>query len=233
MTSEVKRAQKFHTDDASLPRSGSCFWLAEAKIPRDPTSAGRRTIQFWAQLFEGRLALNPGLNLTRVSFSFVQKHFLGQFSLIFIEHRIINLLTKIIKLNLLFKLSHLNSSFALTLGYLNPALNNPVLGNNASSVWNFCNRFSDVISRGNQCWRREMSADFSVYCFKPLGFQVKKVHTGKSFVFVWPQSPHVRESRFQNPKRILLGESEIKLKGSGIPLRLESGIQFLPTTWNP
>ena len=31
-----------------------------------------------AQLFEGRLALNPGLNLlTRVSFSIVQKHFLG------------------------------------------------------------------------------------------------------------------------------------------------------------
>ena len=30
-----------------------------------------------AQLFEGRLALNPGLNLTRVSFSCVQKHFLG------------------------------------------------------------------------------------------------------------------------------------------------------------
>ena len=31
----------------------------------------------WAQLFEGRLALNLGLNLTRVSFSCVQKHFLG------------------------------------------------------------------------------------------------------------------------------------------------------------
>ena len=30
-----------------------------------------------AQLFEGRLALNPGLNLTRVSFSYVQKHFFG------------------------------------------------------------------------------------------------------------------------------------------------------------
>ena len=29
-----------------------------------------------AQLFEGRSALNPGLNLTRVSLSFVQKHFL-------------------------------------------------------------------------------------------------------------------------------------------------------------
>ena len=31
----------------------------------------------WAQLFEGRLALNPGLNLTRLSFCFVPKHFLG------------------------------------------------------------------------------------------------------------------------------------------------------------
>ena len=30
-----------------------------------------------AQLFEGRLTLNPGLNLTLVSFSCVQKHFLG------------------------------------------------------------------------------------------------------------------------------------------------------------
>ena len=29
-----------------------------------------------AQLLEGRLALNPGLNLTQVSFSCVQKHFL-------------------------------------------------------------------------------------------------------------------------------------------------------------
>ena len=60
-----------------------------------------------------------------MSFSFVQKHFLRQFSLIFVEHRIINLLTKRIKLNLLYKPSYLNSNFALTLGYLNPALNNP------------------------------------------------------------------------------------------------------------
>ena len=47
--------------------------------------------------------LNPGLNLTRVSFSFVEKHFLGQLSLIFIEHPIINLFTKRIKLNLRYK----------------------------------------------------------------------------------------------------------------------------------
>ena len=84
----------------------------------------------WAQLFEDRLALNPELIFNRVSFSFVQKHFLGQFSLILIEHRIINLLAKRFKLNLLYKLSYLNSNFALTLGYLNPALNNPAVVHN-------------------------------------------------------------------------------------------------------
>ena len=36
-----------------------------------------RQLVIWAQLFESRLALNPGLNLTRVSFSGVQKHFVG------------------------------------------------------------------------------------------------------------------------------------------------------------
>ena len=45
----------------------------------------------------------------------------------FEEHPTINLMTEIIKLNLLFKLSNLNSNFALTLGYLDPALNNPAL----------------------------------------------------------------------------------------------------------
>ena len=41
------------------------------------TKGTRVFTQSWAQLFEGRLALNPGLNLTQVSFSCVQKHFLG------------------------------------------------------------------------------------------------------------------------------------------------------------
>ena len=40
---------------------------------------------------------------------------------------IINLLTKTIKTEMLFKLSKLNPNFALTLGYLNPALNNSPL----------------------------------------------------------------------------------------------------------
>ena len=36
-------------------------------------------------------------------------------------------MTERIKLNLLFKVSNLNSNFALTLGYLNRVLNNPAL----------------------------------------------------------------------------------------------------------
>ena len=45
---------------------------------RATRSLGVEVAGIWAQqLFEGRLALNPGLNLTRVSISFVQKYFLG------------------------------------------------------------------------------------------------------------------------------------------------------------
>ena len=37
----------------------------------------------------------------------------------------------------------------------------PDLGSDASSVWNFCTCFLDVISRGNWWWRRGMLAVFS------------------------------------------------------------------------
>ena len=78
MTSE-ERAQKFHTDDVSLPILGLCFWLV---VPRRKLDSAN------------------------------QKQY-------------------------------------------------PVLCSDSSSVWNFCARSSDVISRGNQCWGREMSAVFS------------------------------------------------------------------------
>ena len=84
-------------------------------------------IDFWAQLFEGRLALNPGLNLTRVSISFVQKHFLGQFSLLFLRASNHQLVNKNNQTELLSKLPFLNSNFAIALGYFNPALNNSAL----------------------------------------------------------------------------------------------------------
>ena len=37
----------------------------------------------------------------------------------------------------------------------------PDLDSDTSSVWNFCARFSDDISRENQLWRSEISAVFS------------------------------------------------------------------------
>ena len=46
-------------------------------IVQDPTGILWNLNQFWAQLFEGQLALNLGLKLTLISFSCVQKHFLG------------------------------------------------------------------------------------------------------------------------------------------------------------
>ena len=67
--------------------------------------------------------LNPGLNLTQVSFSCVQKHFLRKFSLLFLELPIIILWTKRIKTEMLFKLSNMNLILALTLGNLKLALN--------------------------------------------------------------------------------------------------------------
>ena len=102
-----------------------------------------------AQLFEGWLSLNPGF------FFFCSKAFSRTiFSNI---HRASNhqLVDKRIKLTLLYKLSYLNSNFALTLGCLNPALNNP------AQISVVTRHKYDVISRGNQWWRGKMSAVFS------------------------------------------------------------------------
>ena len=73
-----KGVQKFHTDDASLPRTGKCFWLVMPRGKFAPTN---------------------------------QKHY-------------------------------------------------PDLGSDASSVWNFCTCFLDLISQGNQRRHREVSSYF-------------------------------------------------------------------------
>ena len=60
-------------DDQSM-----CNFLLLTKLATYGTcSTCTCVIATWAQLFEGRLALNVRLNLTEVSFSCVQKHFLG------------------------------------------------------------------------------------------------------------------------------------------------------------
>ena len=86
---------------------------------------GETCLTFRAQLFEGRLALNPGLNFNPGFSFFCLKAFSRIiFSVIFraFNHQLVD---KKIKTEILFiKLSNLNSNLALTLGYLNPALNN-------------------------------------------------------------------------------------------------------------
>ena len=82
--------------------------------------------------------------LTRVSLSCIQEHFLGIFSLLYLELSIINFQTKRIKTEMLFKLSNLNSNLVLTLGcYLSPALNNSVL----FCLSRFCDIYCTVILR--------------------------------------------------------------------------------------
>ena len=69
-----------------------------------------------AQLFRGRLALNPGFFfLCSTVFSLII------FCAISSNHQLVD---KKNKTEMLFKLSNLNSNHTLTLGYLNPALNN-------------------------------------------------------------------------------------------------------------
>ena len=62
--------------------------------------------------------------LTQLSLFLCSKVFLGKFSLLFLEHPMIKLQAKRFELNFLLKFSDLKSNFTLTLGYLNPALNN-------------------------------------------------------------------------------------------------------------
>ena len=68
-------------------------------------------LKFRAQLFKGRISASPSVKFNLGFFFFVQKHFLGQFSQIFMEHRITNLLTKRIKLNLLYKVMWQSKKF--------------------------------------------------------------------------------------------------------------------------
>ena len=72
------------------------------------------------------ISTNPGLNFNPGLFFFSSKAFSRTiFSILFrvANHQIVDK-KNYCKLNLLFKLSYLNSNFKLTLGYLNPALNN-------------------------------------------------------------------------------------------------------------
>ena len=66
--------------------------------------------------------------------------------LFFLEHPTIKLQAKIIELNFLLKFSDLKSNFTLTLGYFNPALNNPGQDDINSSQQNTLNEGSSESS---------------------------------------------------------------------------------------
>ena len=80
-------------------------------------TAGSIVPDFWAE---------SGLNFNLEFFSFCLKAFSRIIFPFFLQFQVAKMQTKRIYLNFLFKLLFLNSKFALTLGYLNPALNNPV-----------------------------------------------------------------------------------------------------------
>ena len=73
-------------------------------------------------MFKGRLALNPGFFfLWSTTFSLIIFCAIFRAS----NHQLVD---KKNKTEMLFKLSNLNSNHALTMGYLNPALNNSAKG---------------------------------------------------------------------------------------------------------
>ena len=82
----------------------------------------------------GPNSTNPRIIKIQVAQFLCSRTFFRSFTLFFLEHSIIKLDTKWIKLNFLLKLSDLKSNFTLTLGYLNPALNNLTLINNGQNL---------------------------------------------------------------------------------------------------
>ena len=93
---------------------------------------------YWAQLYDGRLAINPGFfflfskAFSRIIFSVIFKASNNQL----VENKI--------EFELIFKLPYLNSNLALTLGYLDPALNNSNLVINVQDI--HCNNTFTVLS---------------------------------------------------------------------------------------
>ena len=59
------------------PRAAKSFRAGHYKDLTETGNRAKKSLAHRAELFEGRLALNSGLKLTRVSLSCVQKHFLG------------------------------------------------------------------------------------------------------------------------------------------------------------
>ena len=105
----------------------------------------------------------------------------------------INLLTKRIKLKLLSKLSFLNSNFAVTLGYLNPVLNNSALDDN--------NR--KFMQRRRRTSKKKVGLDWQ---------KKTSLHVYHAFLYIsWPLL-HDRDMKLPNFTRPLYGVGEHSTK---------------------
>ena len=97
------------------------------------------------------------------------------------------------KLNLLFKLSNLNSDFELTLGYLNPALNNPAMMSLSFFLQSFCAIWALII------WSERLSATKTKLCTYQckagggLGGGGGRAWGGDLIVFVGPGVGHLTD----------------------------------------
>ena len=136
-------------------------WLTGDEAPLRPFSPSRLSLRAnfhrekdaWTQLFETWLArqsisANLILNFSTGFFFFSSEAFSRMTSSILFRAPNYRIVEKRIKLNWLFKLSHLNSKFALTMG--NPASNNPALDMRQISVCRLLFKFISVKGRRNR-----------------------------------------------------------------------------------
>ena len=93
------------------------------------------------------ISAKPRLNFNSGFFFFWSKAFSRIILSILLRTSNHQIITKFIKLNLIFKLSYLNSNFLLTLGYLNPALNIPaqITLKLSCFYWNFSLWFCRIV----------------------------------------------------------------------------------------
>ena len=124
----------------------------------------------------GPISTNPRIIKIQVAQFLCLRTFFRSFTLFFLEHSIIKLDTKWIQLNFLLKLSDLKSNFTLTLGYLNPALNNLALINNGQNL-NILRGLLWVLKLGLfslKCWRHASYHQLLNWILRRTSCHIKK-----------------------------------------------------------
>ena len=131
------------------------------------------------------ISVNPRLNFNPGSFFFCSKAFHQKFSQFFLEHSVFKLSTKRTKLNFPFKLSDLNLTFALTQGYLNPALHNPA--QEGRLQWMEDSMVQGGVLSGVSASERSSTLSFYTFTLKLLTQRVIVQRKSKDKINLWLQ----------------------------------------------